>query len=172
MKLNLMTFNARSLNEESAIDKLRLYIQDSRPRLDIVTLQEHKLRGNALTRLGSLLWRTSSFWGLNASPGYGHGPDDDGVGYGGVATLLAPQWSCLVSASGSLFDNRLHYIILSGLPGGDVGIANAYAPNSFPHRCALWTLMAQDYLLPAGGYFWEISIWLKTGVIRTDPVPA
>jgi exonuclease III len=139
-----MTFNARGLNDESASDTLKLYIQDTHPRLDILAIQEHKLRGSTLTRLGSSLWRSASFRGLDASPGYGHAPHEDEAGCGGVATFLAPQWSRLVSATGSLFDNRVHYFILSGLPGGDVGIANVYAPNSSPHRCALWTVLARE----------------------------
>jgi exonuclease III len=136
MKLNLMTFNMRGLNEEFALNSLRMYVQDVRPRLDFLAIQEHKLRGNALSCIGTVLWRSASFWDLDASPGYGHSPDKEGAGCSGVATFLASQWARLISSTGSLFDNRVHYIILAGLPGGDLGIVNVYTPNSSSQRCS------------------------------------
>lgn len=144
MRLNFLSFNARGLNDASAIAALQLYMQDCRPIPDIVMIQEHKCRGSAMQNLGKALWRHATFWGMEASPGYGHDEDATGAGCGGIATLLAPRWESLVSASGSIFDNRVHWFILSGVPGGDLGIANVYAHNSSPERCQLWEAMTRE----------------------------
>lgn len=144
MRLNLLSFNARGLNEPSAVDALQLYIQDCRPVPDIVLVQEHKCRGVALTNLGKSLWRHATFWGRDASPGYGHLDSEDGAGCGGLASFLAHKWASLVSDSGSLFENRVHWFIMSGLPGGDLGIANIYAHNNSADRCSLWETMARE----------------------------
>jgi hypothetical protein len=77
--------------------------------------------------------------------GYRHTPDEDGARCGGIATFHALQWSLLISSTSFLFENRVHYVILSGLPEGEVGIANVYVPNSSPHRCTLWLAMAQEF---------------------------
>jgi hypothetical protein len=119
MKLNLLTFNVRGLNEDAAMDSLKVYIQDFRPKLDILAIQEHKLRGDALQRLGTWLWRSATFWGLEASLGYGHSQGDQGASCGRVATLVAPQWARLISQSGTLLNNRVHWFVLSRLPGSD-----------------------------------------------------
>jgi exonuclease III len=129
MKLNLLTFNSRGLNKEIAVASLHQYIQQFQPRLDIVAIQEHKLRGDAFNRLSQKLWRNAMAIGTEASPGYGHNPGDARVGCGGIVTLLAPQWSKLVSQIGTIHNNKVHWFILAGLPKSDVGIANVYAPN-------------------------------------------
>jgi hypothetical protein len=40
-------------------------------------------------------------------------------------------------------ENRAHWFILGGLPSGNLGVVNIYAPNEFVLRIRLWeTLMA------------------------------
>jgi exonuclease III len=137
MRLNLLTFNARGFNDEAAIDSLHRYLHNFQPRLDIVAIQEHKLRRDAFTRLDHRIWCGAEFFGGEASPGYGHASDAAGVGCDGVATFLAFQWARIVSQSGTLHYNRIHWFVLSGLPGGDVGVTNVYAPNDSPSYCEL-----------------------------------
>lgn len=144
MRLNLLSFNARGLNEPSAVDTLQTYIHDCRPALDILLIQEHKCRGTALTNLGKNLWRQAQCRGLEALPGYGHTEDDSGARCGGVVTFFAPRWSSAVTASESIFGNRVHWLTLSGLPGGDLGIANVYAHITSQDRCNLWEAMIRD----------------------------
>ncbi|KAG0504512.1 hypothetical protein KC19_N025700, partial [Ceratodon purpureus] len=90
------------------------------------------------------LWRHAQCYASDASPGYGHLEDETGAGCGGTITLLAPKWTHAVTASGSILENRVQWLILSGLPGGDLGIANIYAHNTSPERCTLWETMARD----------------------------
>jgi hypothetical protein len=61
-----------------------------------------------------------------------------GAGKGGILTLLHPKWKQNVTQSGSLMGNRAQWFILQGLPGGDIGFVNLYAPNDSPARCRLW----------------------------------
>jgi exonuclease III len=58
MKLHLLSFNTHGLNDPAAIDLLRIYMQDSIPKFDVILIQEHKLsRGEPLSRLGSTMWK-------------------------------------------------------------------------------------------------------------------
>ncbi|KAG0573836.1 hypothetical protein KC19_VG213600 [Ceratodon purpureus] len=144
MRLNLLSSNARSLNDPTAVDSLKLYIQDCQPTLDIIFIQEHKRRGEALLQLGPPLWRQATSYGLDASPAYGNEDDDPGAGCGGTISKLSPRLAHAVSATGQLFDNRVHSLILSSRPVGDLGIANVYAHNSSSERCHLWEAMARE----------------------------
>jgi exonuclease III len=56
MTLNLLSFNAWGLNEVAAVDSLKLYIQECRSTPDIVLIQEHKSKGDALTKLEARIW--------------------------------------------------------------------------------------------------------------------
>lgn len=47
----------------------------------------------------------------------------------------------MVSQTGTIMENRVHWFILKGIPGGDIGIANVYASNNPSERCLLWKLM-------------------------------
>jgi exonuclease III len=145
MKLNLLTFNVHNLNEDAAVDSLRGYIQDYKPKLDIIAIQEHKMHGEALQRLGTRFWRSTTFWGLEASLGYGHSQFPmvtRGLEVEAFLHSLPPQWSRLISQSDHLLNNRVQWFILSKLPSGDVGIANIYAPNSSSLICELWSALA------------------------------
>jgi hypothetical protein len=57
--------------EASVLGKLP-YVQDHRPKLDILALQEHKLRRESLHQLGTRIWRPAIFGGFKASMGYGY----------------------------------------------------------------------------------------------------
>lgn len=144
MKLNLLSFNVRGLNLDSAVDTMKTYIQNCRPALDIVTLQEHKVRGAPLHSLGDRLWRQATAFPTEATAGYGHDPLDPGAGCGGVITLIHPRWARHIGTSGTVLGNRLHWFILTGLPGGDIGFANIYAPNDSFGQCLLWEAMTHE----------------------------
>ena len=144
MKVNILSLNVRGLNDDAAIALLYNYIQHCRPALNIVLIQEHKTLGPGLSLLGPRLWRHATARGLAASISYDHQPRDSGAGCGGVLSLLAPWWTRQNGTHGSLMENRVHRFTLTGLPGGDVGIANIYATNDSPSRCTLWETLARD----------------------------
>ena len=140
MKLNLITFNDRGMNDDTSISLLKNYIS-SIPNLDILLLQEHKLYNQTTEKLGRTLWCQATTWTLEASPGYGNDPLVLGAGKVGIASLLSPKLAPLISRQGVILDNRCHYFILSGLLAGDIGIVNVNAPNEPPLRCQLWEQM-------------------------------
>lgn len=139
MKLHLMSYNVRGLNEVGRIDRLKYFISQVSPRLDCLMIQEHRLRHDAARNVGRTLWRGAKTWCLEATHGYTIA--GLGAGKGGVVTLLAPKWVSMITQQGSIMNNRVHWFILGGLPGGEVGFANIYAPNSAHERCVLWELL-------------------------------
>ena len=69
MKWNIITHNIRGLNDPESIAKERSFLTSLIPKVDIVMLQEHKLRGNALKNLGARLLPGCASWILEAAPG-------------------------------------------------------------------------------------------------------
>jgi hypothetical protein len=55
MKFNLLTFNARGLNDDAGVDSLHCYLMTFQPRIDIAAIQEYKLRGDAYHFISSKL---------------------------------------------------------------------------------------------------------------------
>lgn len=140
MKLKLLSYNVRGLNDPASIDNLRNYLH--RNPVDFLFIQEHKLRGQGALHLGRTLWKCATTFITEAEPGYTI--DGTHSGKGGMATLIAPRWSKLITDSGSLFGDRTHWCILSKLPGRDLGFVNLYAPNK-PHTCRiLWETLARE----------------------------
>jgi exonuclease III len=140
MKLSLITFNVRGLNDPVSIPKLKHYFSTS-PQVDIILLQEHKLRLQAAQDLGPKLWKRAAAWILDASPGYGHLPHLPGVSKGGICTLVHPRLKHMVTHIGNVMGNRAHWLVLGNLPGGHIGIVHIYTPNDSRSRCLLWEQM-------------------------------
>jgi exonuclease III len=144
MKLRMLLYNVRSLNSTEALDQLAYYLHFQIGQLDVLLLQEHRLRGVAASRLSSRLWKGVGCWSQDASDGYNHLPGELGAGKGGVAILLGPKWRNSIKQARNIYHNRVQWLILEGLAGGDVGIANVYAPNNPVDRRDLWLHMIQD----------------------------
>ena len=64
-----ITHNIRGLNDPENIAKERRYLNAISPRVDIVMLQEHKLRGRTLEYLETRLMPGYTSWILEAAPG-------------------------------------------------------------------------------------------------------
>lgn len=72
MKLQVISFNARGLNEDAAVDNMNAYIMAHRTSLDILAIQEHKARVSTLTQLGERIWSNAKTFRFYASVGYDH----------------------------------------------------------------------------------------------------
>lgn len=59
MKLQILSLNVEDLNKGVAADVLQAYIQACSPAIDIILLQEHKLRGQLFHQVEQRLWRGS-----------------------------------------------------------------------------------------------------------------
>lgn len=53
MKWNIITHKIRELNDPESIVKDRCFLNALRPRVDVVMIQEHKLRRKAMENLGA-----------------------------------------------------------------------------------------------------------------------
>jgi hypothetical protein len=99
MNLKLVTFKVRGLNHLTSVPTLQNYIS-SISALDVLCIQETKLRGASAASLGHRLWPQAQCWSVEASQGYANNLDGTSAGKGGIVTLLAPRWVSFVSQSG------------------------------------------------------------------------
>lgn len=137
MMIKIVTFNVRGLNEPRKIDRLRQYFQNIQGGIDVILLQEHKLRGEKAANLGKHIFPNGKCWTQEADIGYNVN-GLEGAGKGGISTILKGNLALRVSSQGTILRNRAFWIRLSGLPGGDLGILNIYAPNDPRERTTLW----------------------------------
>jgi hypothetical protein len=68
MKWNIITHNIRGLNDPENIAKERGFLNSLTPKVDIVMIQEHKLRCRALENLGSRFMPGFASWIVEAAP--------------------------------------------------------------------------------------------------------
>ena len=144
MKWTIITHNLRGLNDPESITKERCFLSSLTPRVDVIMIQEHKLRGKAMDELGSRLMPGYACWALEAAPGEKSWINPNAAGKGGVGILLASKYARLVTDHGALYDNRLVWIKLEGIEGGKIGLACIYAPNIPTKRRHLWHLMSDS----------------------------
>ena len=144
MKWSIITHNIRGLNDPENIAKEKNFLTSLTPKVDIVMLQEHKLRGKALENLGSRLMPGCKSWVLEAAPGEQSWLNPNAAGKGGVGILLANKYARLVTATGSLYEDMVVWIKLEGVEGGNVGLACVYAPNIPTERRHLWYILVDS----------------------------
>lgn len=137
MIIKSVTFNVRGLNEPRKIERLRNYFKNMQGGADIIMLQEHKLRAEKAGTLGKQLFSNGKCWTQEADQGYNIN-GSVGAGRGGICTFFHGKLAPLVTTQGTILGNRAFWIHLRGLPGGDLGILNIYAPNDSRARTALW----------------------------------
>jgi exonuclease III len=138
MKLRLWTQNVQGLNDPHAVNRIKNYYLSKFSSIDVLCLQEHKLRGQNLVDLHFKLWKQAMFLSCDASVRYGHEEDQAGAGCGGLCMFISPKIQHLVHSHGTVDGNQAQWVLFKGIPGGDVAIANIYAPNSFHERIMLW----------------------------------
>ena len=144
MKWNIITHNIRGLNDLDNIAKESCFLKSLTPRIDVVMIQEHKLRGRALENLGTRLMPEYASWILEAALGERSWLNPNAAGKGGVGIILAQKYAKLVMTHGALYDNRVVWIKMEGIEGGNIGIACVYAPNIPTERRHLWHIMVDS----------------------------
>ena len=77
------------------------------PRVVVLCLREHKLRGVNVGRNTRMLWRTDDFWALETSPSNEVEDTRLGVGKEGIAMCFRPRLQPLIYHQGSLAINRI-----------------------------------------------------------------
>lgn len=81
----------QGLNAPQALHILRNFYKEQLHNLDILCIQEHKLRGQKLTDLGSQIWHDAIIFAFDASVAYNHFGGDEGARSGSIYTLLSPK---------------------------------------------------------------------------------
>jgi exonuclease III len=95
MIIKASSFNVRGLNEPCKINRWRNYIQTIEGGIDVIMIQEHKLRGSRLNNMGRKLWPSYKCWALEAEHGY-TSDGTEGARKGGTSTLLHRKLASLV----------------------------------------------------------------------------
>ena len=85
--------------------------------------------GSALDHIGTRLMPGYASWVLEAAPGEKTWLNPNAAGKGGVSILLNSKYATLVTGHGALYDNRVVWIKMGGIEGGNIGVACVYAPN-------------------------------------------
>lgn len=68
-------------------------------------------------------------WVLPAAPGERSWLNPNAAGKGGVGNFLVHKYARLVTKHGLLYENKVIWIKVEGIEGGNVGLACVYAPN-------------------------------------------
>ena len=121
MEWNIISHNIRGLNDPDNIAKERSYINSLTPRIYILMIQEHKLRGS-LEHLGARLMLGCASWILEAAPGERSWLHPDAAGKGGMNILMARKYAKLVTSHGALCDDRVIWVKLEDIEGGILGL--------------------------------------------------
>lgn len=72
MNLAMLSQNVQGLNNPDSLNRVRNYYLPLLPKLDILSFQEHKLRGDKTLSLGRTFWPLAGFFSTDVSPAYGH----------------------------------------------------------------------------------------------------
>lgn len=144
MKRNIITHNIQGLNDPDNITKERCFLNFLTPRIDVVMIQEHKLRGRALENLGSRLMPGYASWILEAAPGERSWLNPNAAEKGGVGIILAHKYAKLVTEHEALYDNKVVWIKLEEVEGGNIGLVCVYAPNIPTKRRHFWHIMVES----------------------------
>ena len=88
MNFKILSFNVKGLNNPEALGLFRNYI-GSIPWLDLLCVQEHKLRLLEVENMHRYLWPCTRSWICDASLGYNNTIIDQDAGCGGIAIILS-----------------------------------------------------------------------------------
>ena len=108
MKWNIISHNIRGLNDPESQRKKRHFLTSIIPRVDIMLLQEHKLRGMAIDNLGARLMPSYNNWILEATQGERSWLNPNVAGKEGImGILLAHKYVRLVTAHGAHYEDKV-----------------------------------------------------------------
>ena len=146
MKWNLITHNIRDLNDPENITKERCFLNSLTPRIDVVMIQKHKLRGMTLENLGSRLMPGYASWILEAALGERSWLNPNAAGKWEVGIIIVHKYAKLVMAHIALYNNSVVWIKLEGIERKNIGFACVYATNIPTKKMHLLHIMVE--LLP------------------------
>nr|PNR32293.1 hypothetical protein PHYPA_026419 [Physcomitrium patens] len=119
--------------------------------MEVLCLQEHKLRGRKLSELGPKIWRHTTFFSCEASPGYNQVDGQDGTGGGRICMFISPRIHHLIVSHRIVGANMAQWVIFRGYQGGDVAVLNVYTPHTSQEQILPW-----QELLRLQGCYWVV----------------
>ncbi|KAL3702291.1 hypothetical protein R1sor_020313 [Riccia sorocarpa] len=142
MRLVLGTYNVRGLCSRLSRTKLKNLIRSVKPSLDIVAIQEHKLREQNINFITSSLWPHAAIFNLPAIDGV-HAERNPLVtgGKGGVLLAVNQSLVPLIVSNGLLPFNGGLWIHMDTPDGSKLGVAAIYAPHTSAERTHLWAAL-------------------------------
>lgn len=121
-----------------------IFLSSLIPSVDVIMIQEYKLREKAIGSLGTNLIHGYASWILEAASGERSWINFNPAGKRGVGILLASKYARLVTEHGALYDNRFVWLKMEGVEGGKFGFACLYVPNIPMEKWHTWHLMADN----------------------------
>jgi exonuclease III len=152
LKLCLITYNMQGLNDPVTLQKFNNYYLPLQSKLDIWYLQEHKLRGQSLDKLGNTLWRATKSFNCEATLG-----NQGYAGKGSLSIFVSSKIQHLIKDYGVLRSNQAQWLILLSLPRSDISIVNIYALHAPQEHIILWQALVRA--LPAQGKYVFCGDW-------------
>ncbi|KAL3679112.1 hypothetical protein R1sor_022068 [Riccia sorocarpa] len=130
--------HARGLTRRVARTQLRIALQDLPQKIEILAIQEHKIRAHKLDFFLQNVWPTGKIFAEPASDGV-HALQNPYVtaGKGGVSLAVSDRIATMVTRSGRIA-NRAVWVHLDGEGMSNTGILAVYAPNTAAERAMLW----------------------------------
>lgn len=103
-------------------------------------------------------------WILEAAPGERSWFNPNAAGKEGVGILIARKYAKLITLHGALYVDRVIWVKLEGIEGGNIGLACVYAPNIPTERRQMWHItidsLPTDYEWIIGGNF-NMTEWVE-----------
>ena len=99
------------------------------------------IRDKAMENLGNRLMPGCASWILEAALGERSWINPNTAGKGGVGILLTHKYARLVTYHMALYDDKVVWIKLEGIEGGNIRLACIYAPNIVIGIRHLWHIM-------------------------------
>lgn len=139
MKVQIYSQNIQGAYNSLAPLRVRNYYKAHFKNIDVLCFQEHKLRGTKLLDFGNKVWRRATYLGCDASLGYNDQDGQEGAGKGGICMFISSKLAPFIHSHGNIGLNLGQWVRFKNLPGGDLAIANIYAPHSNSNaRVHLW----------------------------------
>lgn len=123
---------------------IRDYIASLSPKVDILCLQKHKLKGDKVEKNIRTLWKSDKFWSLEANPSNEVEDRIIGARRGNIALCFHSIIQPLFLNKGSLAGNKAQWNKYTEPEGGYLGILNIYAYNMVGERCTMWNEVFQS----------------------------
>ena len=76
MKLSIIAQNLQGLNDDAFTNVVHNYYSNHIININVLCFQEHKLKGEKLTRLKDKIWRRAKFFAIEANIAYNNQPDE------------------------------------------------------------------------------------------------